>query len=113
MALFLYGTDPNTRKLSVKGPFKSETQRQRAAGDLLNEGTVTLKTQKRDIAESTIKVMMNEGRLGEGGTGSTRRELVPHYTGTKKSGSGFFSTARAFVKKFTDQDEEKEKDPWK
>jgi len=63
MAMYTYGLHPETRQFTVRGPFDTEGSREREAGTLLEEGTVTLKTRDRVLAERQLKQLADSGRL--------------------------------------------------
>ena len=61
--MYTYGLDPESRQFTVRGPFDTEGARQRESGSLLEEGTVTLKTRDRVLAERQLKQLADSGKL--------------------------------------------------
>lgn len=95
MAMYVYGLHAETRQFTVRGPFDTEGARQREAGFLLEEGTVTLKTRDRVQAERQLKQLADSGKL----RGFEQNSHQKAFEGEESSLSeGFFPKLKRWLK---------------
>ena len=94
--MYTYGLHPESRQFTVRGPFDTEGAREREAGTLLDEGTVTLKTRDRVLAERQLKQLADSGRL-KGFEQNNHQRAFQDEEETSSSG-GFFPKLRKWLR---------------
>ena len=103
MAMYTYGLHPETRQFTVRGPFDTEGAREREAGTLIDEGTVTLKTRDRVLAERQLKQLADSGKLRGFEQNNHQRAFEEEES---SSSGGFFPKLKRWLQNKKDPEEE-------